>query len=307
MGNAKRLARRITASIEMIESPDLEWDRFVRSLSPEDKEKAGGLFSESMVTNPPQNPQAQIRAIQERINQKTANRLLFSERYQGLGPADYTCDDCGAREQSTVVPEGWVEEGKEHYCSNCDNRAPAEGGGLVSILVGMRRNIPNADSDFHDWLEYDGVLANPDKLKELGGLLAGNAELAAWYIVKADNDQDNKPFESDLVRHSKFRITGDMIPNLSDEFISHNIVIPMFYGGHDRADKSGWDAIFARMNPVMSMISGSFIYEDDIDDFGPDDYAGGFKVDRATAERWIDEAKRSGLKFGDPLPTYKQP
>jgi len=235
---------------------------------------------------------------------KTASRLLLAERYEGIGSADYTCDDCGARVKSTVLPEGWREEGKEHYCPNCDNRTPSEGGGLVSILVGMRRNRPNADADFHDWLEYDGGLADSGKLKELGGVLAGDAELAAWYIVKADGDQD-KPFESDLVRHSNFRITGDMIPKLSDEFVSHNIVIPMFYGGHDRADKSGWDAIFARMNPVMSMISGSFIYEDDIDDYTPDDIASGFKVDRTTAERWIDEAKRSGLKFGDPLPTYK--
>ncbi len=235
---------------------------------------------------------------------KTAGRLLKAEKYQGLGPADYTCDDCGARVQSAVVPEGWREEGKEHYCPECDNRTPAEGGGLVSILVGMRRDRPNADADFNDWLEYDGGMADPNKLKELGGVLAGDAELAAWYINKADGDQD-KPFESDLVRHSSFRITGDMVAKLSDEFISHNIVIPLFYGGHDRADKSGWDAIFARMNPVMSMISGSFMYEDDIDDYTPDDFASGFKVDRAKAEKWIDEAKRSGIKFGDPLPTYK--
>lgn len=235
---------------------------------------------------------------------RTAARLVESSRYQGLGGADYTCDDCGTRVDSAVVPDGWREEGKKHYCPSCDNRTPAEGGGLVSILVGMRRGRPNADADFQDWLEYDDGVASPDKLRELGGVVGGDAELAAWYINKADSDQDI-PFESDLVRHSSFKITGDMIPKLSDDFISHNIVIPMFYGRHDRADKSGWDAIFARMNPVMSMISGSFMYEDDMDDYTPDDIAGGFNVDRATAERWIGEAKRSGIKFGGPLPTYK--
>lgn len=236
---------------------------------------------------------------------KTASRLLLSTRYQGLGRADYTCNDCGARVQSAAVPEGWREEGKEHYCPNCDNRTHAEGGGLVSILVGMRRGRPNSDADFHDWLEYDGDMADSHKLKELGGVLAGDAELAVWYIDKADADQD-KPFESDLVRHSSFRITGDMVNKLSDKFVTLNIVIPLFYGGHDRADKTGWDAIFARMNPVMAMISGSFMYEDDIDDYGPHDIASGFNVDRVTAERWIDEAKLSGIKFGQALPaTYK--
>ena len=41
---AIRVARRLVGEVEMIESPDLEWQRFVESLSPEDKAKAGGLF-----------------------------------------------------------------------------------------------------------------------------------------------------------------------------------------------------------------------------------------------------------------------
>lgn len=66
---AIQVARRLEAEVEMIESPDLEWQRFVESLSPEDKKKAGGLFSESMVGRPPRNPQAQMRAIEEKSGQ----------------------------------------------------------------------------------------------------------------------------------------------------------------------------------------------------------------------------------------------
>ncbi len=65
---AVQVAQRLAGDIEMIESPDLAWQRFVESLSPEDKAKVGGLFSESMIANPPQNPQAQIRAIRRRLD-----------------------------------------------------------------------------------------------------------------------------------------------------------------------------------------------------------------------------------------------
>lgn len=64
---ATQVAQRLAASIEMIESPDLEWQRFVESLSPEDKAMAGGLFSESMIANPPRNPRAQMQAIRRKL------------------------------------------------------------------------------------------------------------------------------------------------------------------------------------------------------------------------------------------------
>lgn len=64
---AIQVARRLAGEIEMIESPDLEWQRFVESLSPEDKATAGGLFSESMIANPPRNPQAQMQAIRRKL------------------------------------------------------------------------------------------------------------------------------------------------------------------------------------------------------------------------------------------------
>lgn len=65
---AVQVARRLAGEIEMLESPDLAWRRFVESLSPENRAMAGGLFSESMIANPPQNPQAQIRAIRRRLS-----------------------------------------------------------------------------------------------------------------------------------------------------------------------------------------------------------------------------------------------
>lgn len=65
---AIQVARRLAGGIEMIESPDLAWRRFVESLSPEDRAKAGGLFSESMIANPPQDPQAQMRAIRRHLS-----------------------------------------------------------------------------------------------------------------------------------------------------------------------------------------------------------------------------------------------
>ena len=64
---AIRVAQRLAGEVEMIESPDLDWQRFVESLSSEDKAKAGGLFSESMIANPPQNPQAQMQAIRRKL------------------------------------------------------------------------------------------------------------------------------------------------------------------------------------------------------------------------------------------------
>ena len=65
---AIRVAQRLAGEVEMIESPDLDWQRFVESLSPEDKAKAGGLFSESMIANPPRNPQAQMQAIRRKLS-----------------------------------------------------------------------------------------------------------------------------------------------------------------------------------------------------------------------------------------------
>lgn len=239
-------------------------------------------------------------------NAKRAARRI-AERYEGANTADYTCDGCGTRVVSMTLPAGWDEQGKQHYCPNCDSPSPAtsaEGDGLVSILVGMRRGRADADSDFSDWLEYDAGEADPDRLRELGNLLAADTDLALWYIQKAAADED-KPFESDLVRHSSFRITGDMVRALPEYFIVSNVVIPLFYGGHDRADRSGWDAVFARMNPVAALVSGSLVHEDDLDSYTTDDIANGFGVDRATATKWIEDAKRSGVTQGGPLPTYR--
>jgi len=233
--------------------------------------------------------------------------IRIADRYEGANTADYTCNGCNTRVVSMTLPPGWEEQGKQHYCPNCDSpssAAPTEGEGLVGILIGMRRSRPHADADFLDWLEYDGGSPASGKLKELGDLLAANADLAVWYIQKADGDED-KPFESDLVRNSSFRITGDMVQALTDDFIVSNMVIPLFYGGHDRGTADGWQAVFARMNPVAALVSGSLVHEDDIDDYTPDDVANGFGVDRGTAEKWIEDAKRSGVRQGHPMPTYK--
>jgi len=236
---------------------------------------------------------------------KTAVRI--AEKYEGINQADYTCDGCGARVKSMTLPPGWDEAGDKHYCSDCEQPAGAPSGtgsGLVSILINMRQGRPHADVDFLDWLEYDGGYPASDKLKELGDLLATNTDLAVWYIQKADADED-KPFESDLVRGSSFRITGDMVRSLPEDFVVNNMVIPLFYGGHNRGTKDGWQAVFARMNPVAALVSGYLVHEDDIDDYTPDDVAHGFGVDRPTAEKWIEDAKRSGVKQGQPMPTYR--
>jgi len=235
---------------------------------------------------------------------KAAKRI--AERYEGANTADYTCDGCKTRVVSMTLPAGWEEHGKQHYCPNCESpaAAPTEDKGLVSILIGMRRGRQHADADFLDWLEYDGGYPASGKLKELGDLLAANTDLAVWYIQKADKDED-KPFESDLVRGSSFKITGDMVRSLPDDFVVNNMVIPLFYGGHDRGTKDGWQAVFARMNPVAALVSGYLVHEDDIDDYTPDDIANGFGVDRITAEKWIEDAKRSGVKQGQPMPTYR--
>jgi len=49
----------------------------------------------------------------------------IAERYDsGFGTVDYTCDRCGRREESRTLPDGWIEEGREHWCGdNCRNRA----------------------------------------------------------------------------------------------------------------------------------------------------------------------------------------
>jgi len=240
-------------------------------------------------------------------------KRIFADKYEGLSTADYTCNGCGTRVQSNALPEGWQEQGKEHYCPNCDPVAGSGTGGgkLAEVLAAMESGGKYADSDFHDWLEYDGYDANPDRLRELGDFLSRDAKLAAWYMQKADRDQD-KPYESDLVRHSAFRITGDMAQLLPAEFIVNNIVIPLFYGGHDRATKDGWQAIFAKMNPVEALVSGWFIDEDDLKDiangtgdFTAQDIASGFGVDTSTARKWVEDAFRSGIKQGQPPSTYR--
>ncbi len=33
--------------------------------------------------------------------------------------SDYTCDSCGSRVKSNALPDGWIENGESHRCSEC--------------------------------------------------------------------------------------------------------------------------------------------------------------------------------------------